>query len=100
MVFAIIFSFNYIFCYIFSRKKRYFILRKDIRALCYYVSREDLTLLGSVPLHENTTITNKVKSEESGTFEILTDLFMKVLFPSLFLQPVLLTLLQLEVQKI
>eukprot|EP01035_Chromulina_nebulosa_P008702 gene8702-11780_t len=49
-------------------KKRYFILRKDIRALCYYVSREDLTLLGSVPLNENTTITNKVKSDEAAGF--------------------------------
>ena len=51
-----------------TRKKRYFILRKDIRSLCYYVSREDLTLLGSVPLNEHTTISNKVKAEEAGAF--------------------------------
>ena len=62
------FFFTNIFALFHPRKKRYFILRKDIRALCYYVSREDLTLLGSVPLNENTTITNKVKSDEAGSF--------------------------------
>ena len=41
-------------------------MRKDIRALCYYVSREDLTLLGSISLDSNTTVTNKVKSEDAG----------------------------------
>lgn len=31
-------------------KKRYFILRKDERALCYFESRENLKLLGYLPL--------------------------------------------------
>lgn len=30
-------------------KKRYFIIRKDIKALCYYAAKEKLTLLGSIP---------------------------------------------------
>lgn len=49
----------------FKRKKRYFILRRDISALCYYVSREDLTLLGSIPLDADTTLAN-IKAEEAG----------------------------------
>eukprot|EP01038_Epipyxis_sp_PR26KG_P012151 gene12151-16271_t len=44
-------------------KKRYFILRKDIRSLCYFNSREDLTLLGSIPLDIETKLTN-VKPED------------------------------------
>jgi hypothetical protein len=31
-----------------SWKERYFIIRKDIKALCYYASKEKLTLLGSI----------------------------------------------------
>jgi hypothetical protein len=46
-------------------KKRYFILRKDIRALCYYASREDMTLLGSIPLDSDTRLMN-VKQEDAG----------------------------------
>eukprot|EP00601_Ochromonadales_sp_CCMP2298_P001116 CAMPEP_0173193340 /NCGR_PEP_ID=MMETSP1141-20130122/13905_1 /TAXON_ID=483371 /ORGANISM="non described non described, Strain CCMP2298" /LENGTH=601 /DNA_ID=CAMNT_0014117667 /DNA_START=69 /DNA_END=1871 /DNA_ORIENTATION=- len=37
-------------------KKRYFVLRKDIRSLCYYDSRESLTLLGSIPLELETAV--------------------------------------------
>jgi hypothetical protein len=46
-------------------KRRYFVLRKDIRSLCYYASREDLTLLGSIPLDIDTTLAN-VKPEDAG----------------------------------
>jgi hypothetical protein len=48
-------------------KKRYFVLRKDIRSLCYYASREDLTLLGSIPLDIDTKLAN-VKPEDAGRF--------------------------------
>jgi len=37
-------------------KKRYFVLRKDIRSICYYDSRESLTLLGSIPLDSETVV--------------------------------------------
>jgi hypothetical protein len=50
---------------LFNRKKRYFVLRKDIRSLCYYSSREDLTLLGSIPLDIDTKLMN-VKPEDAG----------------------------------
>lgn len=40
------------------RKRRYFILRKDIRALHYYSSREDMTLLGSIDLASETNVIN------------------------------------------
>ena len=49
-------------------KKRYFILRKDIRALCYYASREDLTLLGSIPLDIDTRLIN-IKPEDADGFQ-------------------------------
>lgn len=49
-------------------KKRYFILRKDIRALCYYPSREDLTLLGSIPLDIDTRLIN-VKADDADGFQ-------------------------------
>ena len=39
------------------RKRRYFVLRKDIRSICYYDNRENLTLLGSIPLDSETVIT-------------------------------------------
>jgi hypothetical protein len=48
-----------------SRKRRYFVLRKDIRSLCYYASREDLTLLGSIPLDIDTKLAN-VKPDDAG----------------------------------
>lgn len=48
-------------------KKRYFVLRKDIRALCYYSSREDLTLLGSIPLDLETRLVN-VKPHEADDY--------------------------------
>ena len=38
-------------------KRRYFVLRKDIRSICYYDNRENLTLLGSIPLDSETVIT-------------------------------------------
>jgi len=41
-----------------SWKKRFFILRSDIRELCYYPSAEQLTLIGSVAIDENTIIWN------------------------------------------
>jgi hypothetical protein len=51
---------------IFSfRKKRYFILRSDIRELCYYVSEEQLTLIGSIAIDSNTIIWNV--NEKDGT---------------------------------
>lgn len=40
-----------------NRKRRYFVLRKDIRSICYYDNREGLTLLGSIPLDSETQIT-------------------------------------------
>lgn len=40
----------------FCRKTRYFILRKDIRTLCIFVSKEDLTLIGSIPLNKNVLV--------------------------------------------
>lgn len=40
------------------RKRRYFILRKDIRAIHYYVSREDMTLLGAIDLDIDTRVAN------------------------------------------
>ncbi len=50
------------------RKKRYFVLRKDIRSLCYYASREDLTLLGSIPLDIDTKLAN-VKPDAADGFQ-------------------------------
>jgi hypothetical protein len=57
-------------------KRRYFVLRKDIRSLCYYASREDLTLLGSIPLDIDTTLAN-VKPEDAG---IISSFFCFYLF--------------------
>ena len=37
-------------------KKRYFILRKDIKSLCYFPSKDDLTLLGSVKLDNDVVV--------------------------------------------
>jgi len=39
-------------------KRRYFVLRKDIRAIHYYTSREDMTLLGSISLDIDTRVAN------------------------------------------
>jgi hypothetical protein len=52
-------------------KKRYFILRKDIRSLCYYASREDLTLLGAIPLDTETRLMN-IKADDAGNFTCFT----------------------------
>ncbi len=38
------------------RKRRYFILRKDIHVLAYFPSSDSLTLLGSIKLEPNTVI--------------------------------------------
>lgn len=38
-------------------KKRYFILRKDIKALCYFTSEDNLCLLGEIELEADTTAT-------------------------------------------
>ncbi len=54
------------------RKRRYFIVRKDIRALCYYASKEDLTLLGSISLDENTRISN-LQGENTYVLSIETE---------------------------
>lgn len=55
-------------------KKRYFILRKDIRSLCYYASREDLTLLGAIPLDSETRLMN-IKPEDAGKIVADVDSF-------------------------
>eukprot|EP00599_Poterioochromonas_sp_BG-1_P008165 CAMPEP_0173134596 /NCGR_PEP_ID=MMETSP1105-20130129/1387_1 /TAXON_ID=2985 /ORGANISM="Ochromonas sp., Strain BG-1" /LENGTH=1267 /DNA_ID=CAMNT_0014046427 /DNA_START=161 /DNA_END=3965 /DNA_ORIENTATION=- len=47
-------------------KRRYFVLRKDIRSLCYYASREDLTLLGSIPLDIDTKLANVKPDDADG----------------------------------
>ena len=49
----------------YSRKKRYFVLRKDIRSICYYDSRESLTLLGSIPLDSETQISHVAPKDAS-----------------------------------
>lgn len=58
------------------RKKRYFILRKDIRSLCYFESRDNLKLLGSIPLCVNTYIL-PVSPEKAGmrNIVIIIDLY-------------------------
>ncbi len=43
-------------------------MRKDIRSLCYYHSREDLTLLGTIPLDMETQLSN-VKQDSADGFE-------------------------------
>lgn len=47
------------------RKKRYFILRKDIHVLCYYPSIDSFTLLGSVKLDRDTII-EYIKPADAG----------------------------------
>ena len=51
----------------YDRKKRYFILRKDIRALNYYESQSDLTLLGSIPIHEDCELSVHWSKDTSGS---------------------------------
>jgi hypothetical protein len=63
-----LFSFAFFNFFRLSRKKRYFVLRKDIRSLCYYASREDLTLLGSIPLDIDTKLAN-VKPEDADGYQ-------------------------------
>ena len=47
-----------------SWKMRYFVLRSDIRELCYYSSKEDMTLIGSIKIDENTCVwTNKTEGD-------------------------------------
>jgi hypothetical protein len=47
-----------------SWKTRYFVLRSDIRELCYYSSKEDMTLIGSIKIDENTCVwTNKTEDD-------------------------------------
>lgn len=48
-----------------NRKRRFFILRSDIRELCYYVSEEQLTLIGSIAIDANTIVWN-VREKDSG----------------------------------
>jgi hypothetical protein len=47
------------------RKKRYFILRKDIHVLSYYPNIDSFTLLGSVKL-DSDTIIEYIKPSEAG----------------------------------
>lgn len=61
-----------------NRKRRYFVLRKDIRSLCYYASREDLTLLGSIPLDIDTKLAN-VKPDDAGKLIILGSLLQDLI---------------------
>lgn len=51
------------------RKRRYFVLRKDIRSICYYDNRENLTLLGSIPLDSETKIQHILPKDASKCFE-------------------------------
>lgn len=49
-----------------SWKTRYFVLRSDIRELCYYSSKEDMTLIGSIKIDENTCVwTNKTEEDQN-----------------------------------
>ena len=49
-----------------SWKTRYFVLRSDIRELCYYSSKEDMTLIGSIRIDENTCVwTNKNDEDQN-----------------------------------
>jgi hypothetical protein len=57
---ALIFSFLSQFV---VRKKRFFILRSDIRELCYYVSEDQLTLIGSIAIDANTIVWNVTEQE-------------------------------------
>lgn len=41
-------------------------MRKDIRSLCYYHSREDLTLLGTIPLDLDTQVSNVKQADADG----------------------------------
>ena len=50
---------------------RYFVLRKDIRALCYFESEDSLKLLGCIPLGMSTLI-SRVPPEMFGKFRVLT----------------------------
>ena len=49
------------------RKKRYFRLRQDIHALCYYPDEDSLVLLGAINLSCNSLIWN-VKAAHAGNF--------------------------------
>lgn len=37
-------------------KKRYFVLRNDNKSLCYYASKKDLTLLGTIQIHKDSKV--------------------------------------------
>lgn len=52
-------------------KKRYFILRSDISALCYYSSKEDMILLGTIPLDISTSVDIEVDTEDTTQREMI-----------------------------
>lgn len=47
-----------------SWKRRYFILRSDIRELCYYPSAEQLTLIGSIAIDSSTIVWNVSEKDD------------------------------------
>lgn len=55
----------------FYRKRRYFILRKDIHALCYYSSQEDLVFLGSIHLGIDSQIKILTPVEAEGNENVV-----------------------------
>jgi hypothetical protein len=50
-------------------RRRYFILRKDIKELCYFSEKESLILLGSIKINKNTKFL-EIKGYEPLTFGI------------------------------
>jgi hypothetical protein len=48
------------------RKRRYFILRRDIKQICYYPSEDQLTLIGTIPINDKMIIWNKNNCEDGS----------------------------------
>lgn len=53
------------------RKRRYFILRRDIGELCYFDSLEKLTLLGTVPLSKDSIIWEVDPNDVDGVRNVI-----------------------------
>jgi hypothetical protein len=49
-----------------SWKTRYFILRKDIRTLCIFTSKDDYTLLGAVPVDRDHVVYGEVRKGDDN----------------------------------
>lgn len=67
------------------RKRRYFILRSDIRELCYYPSAEQLTLIGSIAIDATTIVWNV--SEKDGNYSYSFFFLFFFIYLYLFLDP-------------